>query len=383
MRLDMMDHPWQPTAAVFFVNGAVFGVWATQIPLAKERLALDPAILGLMLLILGTGAVAAMISSGYLIRRFGTVPIIRTSAAAFCVLLPAVSIAPNSGLLAVSLAFFGASGGCMDVSMNAHASAVEKAAGRAYMSSFHGMWSLGGLCGAILGGGLLSIVAAPAQAFIAALLLAFLLALAWNRLGAAQRTRDEAGIGSLRPEGLAVLIGILAGLCFAAEGAVLDWSSIYMRSELGAATQTAAAGYAAFSATMAVGRFLGDWIRSHLGATLIVRAGAALGIAGMLIGPLTGDPYFAVLGFAIAGLGLSNVVPVLISAAGASPNPEIAIATVATLGYAGLLAAPPVLGFVAHVTSLATAFFVVAGMCLVIGLGAVTARSANIGPSAS
>ena len=152
MASTFMDHPWRPTAAIFFVNGAVFGVWATQIPLAKERLALDPAMLGVMLLILGCGAVASMVTSGYLIRRFGTAPIIRWSAVLFCVMLPIVATAPNVAVLAVSLALFGAGGGCMDVSMNAHASAVEKAAGRAYMSSFHGMWSLGGLSGRRVGG---------------------------------------------------------------------------------------------------------------------------------------------------------------------------------------------------------------------------------------
>ena len=176
----------------------------------------------------------------------------------------------------------------------------------------------------------------------------------------------ESKRASLKPEGAALLIGVLAGMCFASEGAVLDWSAIYMRSELGAATEAAAAGYAGFSATMAIGRFLGDWVRSHLGATLIVRAGACLAIAGMLLGPATGSPILAVIGFAIAGLGLSNVVPVLISAAGNSPNPEIAIATVATLGYAGLLAAPPLLGFVAHATSLGMTFGIVAAMCLII-----------------
>jgi len=273
---------------------------------------------------------------------------------------------------------FGAGGGCMDVSMNAHASDVEKAAKRAYMSSFHGMWSLGGLSGAVLGGSLLTILSGTAQALVAAIVLGSVLATAWTHLGRYGSAGPQASHGSLRPEGYAILIGILAGLTFAAEGAVLDWSAIYMKSELGTATEAAAAGYAAFSATMAIGRFLGDWIRSHIGATRIVRAGAALAVVGMLLGPLTGSPVLAIIGFGIAGLGLSNIVPVLFSAAGASPNPEIAIATVATLGYGGLLAAPPLLGLVAHASSLTLTFGVVAGMCLVIGLGAVTARRADI-----
>jgi predicted MFS family arabinose efflux permease len=374
----VMQHPWRPTAAVFFVNGAVFGIWATQIPLAKDRLGLDEAVLGLVLLVLGAGAVTAMAASGWAIRRWGAGAIVRWSGLAFCTLLPVTAIAPNAGALAVLLFMFGAAGGMMDVSMNAHGAAVERQSARAYMSSFHGMWSVGGLVGAALGSLALSVLSGPLQALLAALVLGALHLLAQPFLIERPETEEGAGLASLRPEGVAVVIGVLAGLCFAAEGAILDWSSLYMRSELGAATEMAGAGFAAFSATMAVGRFLGDWIRAHIGATHIVRIGAALGVAGLLLGPATDHPALAVVGFALAGLGLSNIVPVLISAAGASRHPETAIATVTTLGYAGLLAAPPLLGLVAHRTSLATAFAIAAAMCVIIAAGAVMARRANL-----
>jgi hypothetical protein len=159
---------------------------------------------------------------------------------------------------------------------------------------------------------------------------------------------------------------------------VLDWSSIYMRSELGVPTEMAGFGFAAFSATMAAGRFVGDWIRIHYGATTIVRGGTALALLGLLIGPVTGSATGAVIGFAMTGLGLSNVVPVLISTAGASRNGDVAIATVTTLGYAGLLAVPPFLGFVADATSLTTIFCVAAAMCLVIALGAGITQAAEV-----
>jgi len=225
---------------------------------------------------------------------------------------------------------------------------------------------------------MLSVVSGGLQALFTALLLGLLFSWAQRHLGERERPAEGAHARSLKPEATALLIGALAGLCFASEGAVLDWSSIYMRSELGAMTETAGAGYAAFSATMAVGRFLGDWIRSHLGAVLIVRAGAILALIGLLLGPATGHPVIAVVGFALTGIGLSNIVPVLISAAGTAKDPEVAIATVTTLGYAGLLAAPPILGFVAHATSLATTFGIVSVMCLVIALGATMARRANL-----
>jgi len=373
-----MGHPWRPTATVFFVNGAVFGVWATQIPLVKERLGLDPAVLGLVLLVLGGGAVCAMVASGWAIRQFGTAHVVRWSGAGFLALLPLTAMAPNVAALASLLFLFGASGGLMDVSMNAYGAEVERRTHKAYMSSFHGMWSVGGLVGAGLGSAALGLLSPAGQALAAALVLAVLFLVGQRHLLGRLPPPEGAARASLRPELSAILIGGLTGLCFAAEGAVLDWSSIYMRSELGTPTALAGAGFAAFSATMAIGRFLGDWIRSHIGATVIVRFGAALGVIGLLLGPVTGDPIVAVLGFALTGLGLSNVVPVLISAAGASKNPETAIATVTTLGYAGLLAAPPLLGFLAHATSLGLTFAFVAAMCIIICAGAVMARRAEM-----
>jgi MFS family permease len=169
----------------------------------------------------------------------------------------------------------------------------------------------------------------------------------------------------------------LAALAFATEGAILDWSSIYLRSELGAPTGAVGFGFAAFSGTMAIGRLLGDRIRTRIGGATLVRAGAILALLGLLLGPATGSVVGAIIGFAVAGAGLSNIVPVLFSRAGASPNGSAAIATVATLGYAGLLAAPPLLGFVAQARSIAWIFIVAALMCIPLVLAARWCRAPN------
>jgi MFS family permease len=374
----LMAHPWRPTAATFFVNGATFGVWATQIPLLKERLGLDATLLGILLLVVGAGAVSSMMASGYLIRRFGSANLVRFSAVLFIVLLPVTAIVPNAAILAVVLFLFGAGGGSMDVSMNAHAAEIERSVAKPYMSSFHGMWSLGGLAGAGLGSLLLGVVPGTVQTVIVALVLGGIIAISQRHLLEQVELPEDHVHATLRPDLISILIGVLAGLTFAAEGAVLDWSSIYMKAELGSPTETAGLGFAAFSATMAIGRFLGDWIRSHYGATLIVRGGAVLAMIGLLLGPLTGLAPLAVLGFALTGLGLSNIVPVLISVAGMTRNPDISIATVTTMGYGGLLAAPPLLGFVADATSFGTTFLFVSAMSLVIAAGADVARKANI-----
>jgi predicted MFS family arabinose efflux permease len=373
----LMAHPWRPTAGIFFANGATFGIWATQIPLVRERLGLDATVLGLLLLVLGAGAVTAMAASGYLIRRFGSAALTRFSAAAFIALLPVTTVAPSLLLLAPVLFAFGAAGGSMDVAMNAHAAEVERHAGRVYMSSFHGMWSVGGLMGAGLGSLLLGVVSGPVQAAVAALVIGVVAAASQGGLLAHVAALESQTNAHLRPDALALMIGTMAAVTFAAEGSVLDWSSLYMRTALGAPPELVGFGYAAFSAAMAGGRFVGDRIRSRYGAATIIRGGALLAALGLFVAPATGSAAGAIVGFALTGLGLSNVVPVLISAAGAMRNGDIAIATVTTLGYGGLLAAPPLLGFVADATSLATMFVLVAGMCVLVAACGGIARAAT------
>jgi MFS family permease len=359
---------WHPTAAIFFANGALYGVWATQIPLAQIRLGLDPIVLSTALLMLGAGAVIAMTGSGWLIQRLGTALLIRISGVVFCATLPFIPLAPNVWVLGAIVFLFGASGGCMDVAMNADASRVEKEAGRPYMSSFHGMWSLGGFVGAGLATLLLKLTEGSLQALIMAVVLFAVFLWGQRNLGAG-RVAIAAGVsrsGALRPTLLAVLIGLMAALSFSGEGVVLDWAAIFLREHIGADPVLANAGYSAFAASMAIMRFCGDAIRRRIEGVTLVRGGCILACIGLLLGPLSGNVYVGILGYALTGVGFSNIVPVLFSAAGALPRPEVQIAAVSTMGYAGLLAAPPLLGAVAHLTSLAGIFYVAAAGTLVI-----------------
>ena len=375
---------WGSIAAMFFVNGAVYGVWATQIPLAKQRLALEPSVLGATLFLLGAGALVAMAASGWILQRIGSAALIRISAVIFLMLLPLACVAPNVQSLALILFFFGASGGTMDVAMNVAASDAEKRAGRPWMSSFHGMWSLGGLVGASLATLLEGLLGGASQGLVMAAILAAIFAIGQRSLhGERQVATSTSGHWrALRPSLLAVLVGVMAGLCFASEGAVLDWAAIYLRDSLDATTERANAGYAAFSAAMAIGRFCGDRIRRSASGAVLVQGGCLVALVGVLAGPLSGNALVAVAGYGLTGLGLANIVPVLFSAAGAMPRPETQIAAVATLGYAGLLAAPPLLGFVAQATTLAGIFLVVAGAVIVIAaLFGVCAAAQKSSPS--
>jgi predicted MFS family arabinose efflux permease len=371
---------WNPIGAMFFVNGAVYGVWATQIPLAKQRLALEPSVLGATLFLLGAGALVAMAASGWILQRIGSAALIRISAAVFLLLLPLACVAPNVQSLALILFFFGASGGSMDVAMNVAASDAEKRANRPWMSSFHGMWSLGGLVGASLATLLESLFGGAAQGLVMAAILAVIFAIGQRTLLSGRRTTSTSSQWrALRPSVLAILVGVMAGLCFAGEGAVIDWAAIYLRDGLGLATERANAGYVAFSGAMALGRISGDALRRSMSGAALVRVGCFIAILGLLAGPLTGHPLAAIAGYALAGLGISNIVPVLFSTAGAMPHSETQIAAVSTLGYAGLLAAPPLLGFVGQATSLAGIFYVTAGaMVIIAALGGLCRPSAQV-----
>ncbi|AWJ92103.1 MFS transporter (plasmid) [Azospirillum baldaniorum] len=352
----------------FFVNGSVFGVWATQIPAIKDHLDLSPGVLGVALLCLAAGALTAMVGTGPLLGRVGSAPVIRLTAVAFALILPLPALMPDLLSLCAVLFLFGAAGGTMDVAMNAHGALVERHLGRPIMSSLHGMWSLGGLFGAGVGGLLLQVLPPPVQASIlAAALLALFFALHRRFLpGSADQQAEPTGLAL--PDRGTLLLGALTFLAFMSEGAILDWSAVYLREDLGGAASIAALGFAVFSGAMAVGRFCGDRLRQRFGGPVLVRAGAVLAFAGLAVALTGGGPVVAVAGFGLTGLGLSNVVPVLFSAAGAKAEGEAgqAIAAVATLGYAGVLTGPALLGFVAEASTVGFSFALVAALALVI-----------------
>lgn len=366
-------------AAVFFANGAMIGSWAAHIPLAKERLGIGHAALGVALLGMAAGALITMPLAGGLIARLGSAAVTRVSTIVFCLALPLPVIAPDLLLLTLALLVFGAGNGVMDVAMNAHGVAVERRLGRPVMSSYHGMFSLGGLAGAGLAALLLPFMPPLAHAALLALAALGLAAFALPHL-------LPAGV-DLRPEGPAfalpgkasLTLGALTFLAMSAEGAVLDWSGLQLQGSHSVGPEYAAIGFAAFSTTMAAGRFSGDWMRSHFGPVALVRASAFVAAVGLALALAAPMPALAVAGFAIVGFGMANLVPVLYGAAGALPDQASgsAIAAVATMGYTGFLAGPPLIGFVAEATSLPIALGLVVLACIVIAISAAAASPAG------
>ena len=367
-------------AALFFLNGALFGTWVSRIPAVKSTLGLSDGVFGVALLAMALGAVVAMPLSGWLSGRWGSHRVCRGTTLVFCGLLPVLALATNLPAFVGLLFAFGVAHGGLDVAMNAQAVDVEKRYRRSIMSSFHALFSAGGLTGAA-GGGLIAargILPVAHFAGVAGLSAVFALAafphLLDNRVPADAR---HSGNGSGTPRGFPfalpsaalVALGALAFSTMVGEGAMADWSALYLRRILHSSEGLAAAGYAAFSVTMAATRFFGDGAAMRFGPVRLVRGGGWIALAGLglvLLSPWAGP---ALVGFAGMGLGLATVCPMTFSAAGRTPglSAGAALSSVTTLGYLGFLIGPPIIGFAAEVVGLrgALAVLAVTGTCIV------------------
>ena len=336
--------------------------------MAKARLAVDEAAFGQFLLFMGLGAILAMAASGRLIQIFSAVRLITVSFAVFLLSMLALTVLSGHAVFAVALVLFGGSGGMMDVAMNAVAAETELRIGRPVMSSIHGMWSIGGLASAGLGSLLLPWLGGVGEAIFAGTFLLLLFLWVWPRLAESAKPSRHAERPRARVPGYVWAVALLAFLSFSTEDSVRDWSALYLRTTLAAPLAYAAWGFAAFSACMGSCRFAGDWIRHHASDRKIVLAGGVLAAVGFSIAGAMPSYPLAIVGFALAGIGLSNIVPILVSAAGRAPSPAAAVSIVVTLGYSGYLVSPPALGAIAGYTSLARMFLVVAAVALFIAL---------------
>lgn len=367
-------------SAVFLANGMGYGLWAAHMPVLRDALSLGEAALSLILMLVAVGALLGMPVAGWLGGRIGTHRATRLflPAALGSVVLPILlavflpDSAPRLTVVAISAILFGIGNGALDVAMNAQASTVEKTLGYPMLSSCHGFFSLGGLLGSGLGGGLILIDFGRGDGMAAVLLLLFVL-LVWPArflLPTAAEAEDKKRFPFT---GAVVALGALAFGCFMVEGAVADWSALLLTTTLppGASVGWAAAGYTAYSLAMATCRFAGDRIVGRFGP---VRTLAVSGLAisvGLLIAVTAPVLPLGAAGFVLVGLGAANVVPVLFRASANLPgiSPSAGVAAAATLGYAGFLLGPPLIGWGAAQSSLNIALGVLAIMGLALLAG--------------
>ncbi|WP_157070033.1 MFS transporter [Aureimonas frigidaquae] len=366
------------TRLSFLVAGFVIACWAPLVPFAKTRLGVDDATLGLLLLCIGLGSVAAMLATGPMSARYGSRPVILVGGFGLAVLLPILAVADTPLTLGLALLAFGASLGSIDVAMNIHAVEVEKAAGTPLMSGFHALFSIGGFLGATLMTLLLSAaMGVLAATMLASAAMALAMIVAWPGL----LSSAQAGEGPLfaLPRGIVLLLAALAAITFLVEGAVLDWSALLITEAGLVETAQGGLGYMLFAIAMTAGRLVGDAVTARLGDRRTILFGgiaAVLGLGVVLAAPAA---WLSLAGFVLVGLGASNIVPVLFRLAGsqkAMPS-GLAVAAITTVGYAGILVGPAGIGFVAQHVGLATSFWLLAGLLLVVPLCARAATTSN------
>jgi MFS family permease len=346
---------------LFLMNGFMIGAWAPKIPEFATRLGLEPQALGLMILTFGLGSIVMMPIAGNRIARFGSSAVSKVTAILLIPTLLILSLVGSIWSGAVAIALFGGLIGAMDVAMNANAVSTERGMRRAIMSSCHAFWSLGGLIGASTGGLLIQSIGIVPHALFVTVVAALMIAAAWRIIlhdAPHPEEHHDGGRGRLPRSALPWLLGILALFCMVPEGAILDWGALYLRDELSASVSASGFAFAGFSLTMAVMRFLGDMVRDRLGAVMTFRICGAIAICGMLLIGFAVNIPMAIVGFGLAGIGISNLVPIAFSAAGNLPGmaPGVGLSVVTTMGYSGILVAPSAIGFVAHLAGLGTIF---------------------------
>ena len=351
------------TRFAFFLTGLGSAAWAALVPFAKARTATDDGTLGLLLLCLGIGSIVTMPLSGALAGRFGCRSVIVGAVLAVALALPLLATLGSLVGLGLALMLFGAAIGAVDVAMNIQAIIVERGSGRAMMSGFHGLYSLGGIIGA---GGMAALLSAGASPLVATacVSLGILLALlASVRHLLPYGARNE-GPAFAVPRGIVLVFGLLCFVLFLAEGAVLDWSAVFLSTVRHVARSRAGLGYAAFAGTMTLCRLAGDRIVDRLGRRRVMGGGSLCAALGFVIATVVPSWPVALGGYALVGVGCANIVPVLFTAVGQQDAmPEtVAVPAMTTLGYAGILAGPAGIGAVAHLAALPAAFLILAAM---------------------
>jgi predicted MFS family arabinose efflux permease len=349
------------TSLLFLLFGTALGTWTARIPAIKQDLSLSDGQLSVGLLVFAAGAITGMQAMGRVVDRWGSRRVTTPVAFAEGAALELPALAGDLVLLAAALFLFGTIHGSLNIAMNASAVEVERAWGRPIMSSFHAVYSVGGFLGAAIGGLFAYGGVAPDVTFLAVGALAAALAawsVAWRApsLGGPAPQAASAGSGAGPMSGV-LFLGVLAYCCLVGEGAAADWSTVYLRESLGSSPGFAAAAYAAFSIGMTGGRLVGDRLAAALGPVRLVRGCGLLAATGLGVALLIGHPVAGVIGFGCLGAGLSCIAPQVFSAAG-NRNPARAgraLARVASMGYAGFLTGPVLIGGVAEVTSLPVA----------------------------
>lgn len=366
------------TRLSFFSLGFATAAWAPLIPFAQQRLNLNHADFGLLLLCMGIGSMIAMPATGALVKRWGCRPLIALALMLLMVLLPSLTMWSSIVTMAVALFIFGSAAGCLGVAINLQAVVVEKHSVRALMSSFHGMCSLGGLTGAMLVTALLAVGLSPLMSTLSVVMILLVIGGVAIPSCLTSFEQDEKPLEDTtqapkklyRPDGIILLIGMMCFIAFLSEGAAMDWGGIYLTSKYQLNPAFAGLAYTFFALSMTTGRFAGHILLKQWGEKNIVTysaIGATIGMAVIVTAPVW---QVVVLGYALLGLGCSNIVPVMFSRVGRQNNmpKAAALSLVSTIAYTGSLSGPALIGLIGEWTGLSTVLTGVAVLLFIIAL---------------
>lgn len=367
----VLSSPRAAVSAAFLIHSTVSGTWAPRLPAIKESLGLSDGELGTALVGLAVGLLLGTRLAGAPVDRFGSRPVMRVGFPLLAATLVLPGLADSLVALFLSLFVLGLASGALDVAMNAQGIEVERLLGRPILSGLHGLWSVGLGLGAGVAALASAIDADPLEHFavVAAVLAVASLVFMRGLLPAGHVTACEPNDSiEVHWTGPLVLLGVIAFCSFVGEGSASDWSAVYMTQELSASPALGAVAFTAFAVTMAIARFAADPLRGRLGNVVLVRGGSLIAAAGLGLALLVHEPAAAIAGFALLGLGLAPVVPIAFSAAG-DLDPRATgrlVGRVATLGYAGSVVGPIMIGWLADATSLRLSLGLVVALALMI-----------------
>jgi len=351
----------------FFIAGFTFASWASRIPHIQAKLGLSEVMLGSVLFALPIGLMVSLIMAGSIITKQGSKRVMVFAACMYSVVLVLLGFASSVWQLAGALFLFGVAANLFNISVNTQAVGVEKLYGRSIMASFHGIWSLAGFAGAAVGTLMVSFQLEPWQHFAIVGIFCMIFVVLFTG-----KTREIPGSGSNKtafalPDKRILKLGLIAFCCLVCEGTMFDWSGVYFKKAVDAPANLTTIGYAAFMGCMAAGRFVADRAVIRLGSKNMLMYSGITIFVGLMLAVVFPNIIAATIGFMLVGFGVSSVVPIVYSKAGQSTtmNPGQALAAVSTVGFAGFLAGPPLIGFLAEATSLRWSFAVVAliGLC--------------------
>ncbi len=357
-------------SAFFFSHGLVFASWACRIPDIKNALGMNEAQLGIALLVSALGSMCTLTFSGTLVGRLGSRNVVMLASVAYPAMLMVLGVAPSFIGLSLALFFFGSCSNLMNISVNTQGVGVERLYRRSIMAGFHGLWSMAGFTGGLLGWLAVRFGMSPLHHFMAVFGICLLIPLLFGRIllpRDAKRAPEQKGNIISGMNSYVLLIGLIACGSMVSEGAMFDWSGVYFEDVVRPGAELVSVGYVAFMATMTLGRFIADAIVTRYGTVSVLKGSGALTALGLMIAVVFPDFWPATAGFLLVGFGVSSVVPLCYSLAGKSSKttPGVAIAAVSAIGFVGFFLGPPVIGFIAHSFSLRWSFTLIA----VLGLG--------------